>query len=124
MTISFFYSWKLSLVFLAVRLDHQLLFLTSLQSSPLMLGAFMMFFTVALTFEATTSKIYQKAGVVVDEVLSLLRTVISFGTYKMENKRYSDLLVDVKAKSKKTGVILGLSIGLPDFGTRSTLRIL
>jgi ABC-type multidrug transport system fused ATPase/permease subunit len=63
--------------------------------------------------EGVKAKIYEDAGVVGEEVLSLVRTVMTFGTYDREEARYDDLVRKSADKGKAVGRKFGMGMGMP-----------
>ncbi|KAG8183771.1 hypothetical protein JTE90_002408 [Oedothorax gibbosus] len=99
--VGFFYSWKLSLVILSLT-------------------------PVITISKACTSKVqasvcqeemlaYGTAGTVAKEVLSSIRTVVSFGGEKKEIQRYENCLVPASKKGIKRGLLTAFSISIMYF---------
>ncbi|KAI9217023.1 P-glycoprotein, partial [Blastocladiella britannica] len=65
--------------------------------------------TVQFVREALVS--YGHAGAIAEEVLTALRTVVSFGGEERECERYGKQLEDVRQQEAKKGYIAGLGIG-------------
>jgi ATP-binding cassette subfamily B (MDR/TAP) protein 1 len=76
--IGLYYSWKLALVFLGF--------------SPILMVCMGSFNTVLGSFQKRQNAIYETAGVVVAEILALMRTVMAFGTYDRETDRFTKQL--------------------------------
>eukprot|EP00040_Diaphanoeca_grandis_P037515 m.244715 g.244715 ORF g.244715 m.244715 type:complete len:1373 (-) comp33833_c11_seq4:1885-6003(-) len=76
-----------------------------------LMGAYM---GVIETIESTERKIYEDAGVLAHEVLSLTRVVMTFGTYKHETKRYNDLVGVASSKGSRFALKFGVLSALPD----------
>ena len=102
LVLAFASSWKFSLVFMAI-----IPFLTGF--------TFMLFFTIK-KYTVREFQSYGDAGKIAQEVLSSLRTVVSFGTMKKEIKNYETNLKKAESefirKGRVTGIFLGLTLGL------------
>ncbi|KAK3865155.1 hypothetical protein Pcinc_029218, partial [Petrolisthes cinctipes] len=95
--IAFVYSWKLTLVVLAVF--------------PLLgiAGGIMAKLQANLSTEAMDK--YAKAGSVAEEVLSGIRTVVAFGGEEKEVERYEKNLLDARMAGLQRGLVTGLGMG-------------
>lgn len=95
---SFFYGWKLTLVILicAPFIILSTAFTAKMQSS----------------FTEKELKAYSRAGTVAEEVLSNIRTVVSFGGEDKELERYNEKLQDAEINGRKKGVYAGIGGGL------------
>ena len=80
MGIGFYYSWKLTLVFMAF--------------SPVLVICMGSFAVTMGSVQKKQAGIYQKAGVAAAEILTLMRTVITFGTYELELDRYTKFITE------------------------------
>eukprot|EP00048_Salpingoeca_helianthica_P013576 m.203509 g.203509 ORF g.203509 m.203509 type:complete len:1137 (-) comp15520_c2_seq5:241-3651(-) len=99
--IGLYYSWKLTLVFMAF--------------SPILVLCMGIF---AVSYADLTKKqgaIYEKAGVVAAETLNLIKTVMVFGTYDREIARFGHFIAESYERGVKMGRWLGFAAGLPDF---------
>jgi len=63
--------------------------------------------------EGVKAKIYEGAGIVSEEVLSLVRVVMTFGTYDREQARYEKLVMKSADEGKGVGRKFGIGMGLP-----------
>lgn len=95
---SFFYGWKLTLVILicAPFIILSTAFTAKMQSS----------------FTEKELKAYSRAGTVAEEVLSNIRTVVSFGGEDKELERYNGKLQDAEINGRKKGIYAGIGGGL------------
>lgn len=99
--ISFFYSWKLTLVILAV--------------APLLAACGAVFAKLSADSTSEGQGAYGGAGAVAAEVISLIRTVHAFGGEEEEAARY-DAELDAAYKSgAKKGFFNGLGLGITMF---------
>ncbi|CAL1527237.1 unnamed protein product [Lymnaea stagnalis] len=64
------------------------------------------------TYSAREQEKYAKAGAIAEEVLSCIRTVISFNGHSREIKKYSHALEESKKLGIRKSIFAGLSIGL------------
>jgi ATP-binding cassette, subfamily B (MDR/TAP), member 1 len=71
--VAFVYNWELTLVILSTY--------------PAMIISGAMFNKLLIQGSATSTKLYAAAGSIADEALSLIRTVVSFGTQDLETTR-------------------------------------
>ncbi|KAJ8021877.1 Multidrug resistance protein 1 [Holothuria leucospilota] len=96
--IGFWKSWELTLVIMSL--------------TPLLAlcGGFMA--KMISTFATKEQESYAKAGSIAEEVLSCIRTVISFGGEQKEVKRYEGELTEAKDVGIKKGAITATGIGL------------
>ena len=96
--VAFYYGWDLTLVILSL----------------VPLNAFFggLAARVQTSFAAKETEAYGKAGALVEEVLSSIRTVVAFGGEKKEVARYDDLLEEAKKKGIQRGMLTGLSGGI------------
>ena len=96
--VAFYYGWDLTLVILSL----------------VPLNAFFggLAARVQTSFAAKETEAYGKAGALVEEVLSSIRTVVAFGGEKKEVERYDDLLEEAKKKGIQRGMLTGLSGGI------------
>ncbi|KAH9513517.1 Multidrug resistance protein 1 [Bulinus truncatus] len=67
------------------------------------------------TYSAKEQQKYAKAGAIAEEVLSCIRTVISFNGQPQEIKKYSHALEESKKLGIRKSVFAGLSVGLTFF---------
>eukprot|EP00041_Stephanoeca_diplocostata_P031223 m.968231 g.968231 ORF g.968231 m.968231 type:complete len:1382 (+) comp23916_c0_seq1:200-4345(+) len=98
--VAFYYSWKLTLVFLV--------------ASPIEMVGFAMLATMMMGLEKTNSKMYEAAGALADEVLTLIRTVTMYGTQNVEQRRYRELVHVTKDKGTRFGLQFAFASALPD----------
>ncbi|KAG8183769.1 hypothetical protein JTE90_002406 [Oedothorax gibbosus] len=91
----FFYSWKLSLVILSI--------------TPVMTIAMALMSKIQASVSREEMQAYGTAGAVAEEVLSSIRTVVSFGGEKKEIQRYDNCLVPARKKGIKRGLMTALS---------------
>ncbi|XP_067658455.1 ATP-dependent translocase ABCB1-like isoform X1 [Haliotis asinina] len=99
--IGFIKGWKLTLVMM------------SLTPVLAIAGAFMS--KAIASFSKREQEKYAEAGSVAEEVLSCVRTVISFNGQKQEIKRYSRALVDSKKLGIRKAAITGVGMGITLF---------
>ena len=94
--VAFYYGWDLTLVILSL----------------VPLNAFFggLAARVQTSFAEKETEAYGKAGSLVEEVLSAIRTVVAFGGQKKEVDRYDVLLEEAKKKGILRGMITGLSV--------------
>ncbi|XP_068623038.1 multidrug resistance protein homolog 49-like [Battus philenor] len=92
--ISLVYGWELTLVILSC--------------APVIIGTTAVVAKVQSSLTTQELKAYSIAGVIAEEVLSSIRTVVAFGGEEKEIKRYSDRL----DPAKKTGTIKGVYSGI------------
>ncbi|XP_055864045.1 ATP-dependent translocase ABCB1-like isoform X3 [Biomphalaria glabrata] len=67
------------------------------------------------TYSAREQEKYAKAGAIAEEVLSCIRTVISFNGHSQEIKKYSLALEESKKLGIRKSIFAGLSVGLTFF---------
>ena len=99
--IAFAYGWKLTLVVMAF--------------SPILMLSMATFGKAMSSSDTTVAKAYQGAGVVADEVMTLIRYVMQFSTYQAETQRYTSLVGVAYEASRKVGNTIAFALGLPDF---------
>eukprot|EP00052_Salpingoeca_macrocollata_P009650 m.75889 g.75889 ORF g.75889 m.75889 type:complete len:1275 (-) comp17197_c0_seq1:75-3899(-) len=101
LTIAFVYGWKLALVVLAF--------------SPVLIASMGTFGYFVMGQEEKTAAAYQNAGVVADESLTLMRTIMQFSTYEQEFRHYSGFVQRAYLATRKVAYGVSLALGLPDF---------
>ncbi|KAL5267318.1 hypothetical protein ACHWQZ_G004385 [Mnemiopsis leidyi] len=94
--ISFYYSWKLSLVIMAV--------------APLLGGASAVFAKVLADFTAKEQTAYAEAGAVAEEVVGGIRTVVAYGGEHAEVQRYEEKLETTATTGRKNQLVYALSL--------------
>eukprot|EP01012_Entosiphon_sulcatum_P031341 TRINITY_DN393_c0_g1_i1.p1 TRINITY_DN393_c0_g1~~TRINITY_DN393_c0_g1_i1.p1 ORF type:complete len:1254 (+),score=232.49 TRINITY_DN393_c0_g1_i1:49-3762(+) len=94
----FFVSWRLTLIILAM--------------SPLLVGAGAMMAVVLTRMTQQGQKAYAGAGNVAHEVISSIRTVVSFNGQEREVQRYNAYLDDARAAEVKKAMVSGVSMGV------------
>jgi len=102
MVIAFAYGWDLTLVILSML--------------PLMSVFGALAAKVQTSFAQKEMEAYGQAGVIAEEVLSAVRTVVAFGGEKKEVARYEEKLEGARSKGVQRGMLTGLGGGL-SFGT-------
>ena len=102
MVIAFAYGWDLTLVILSML--------------PLMSVFGALAAKVQTSFAQKEMEAYGQAGVIAEEVLSAVRTVVAFGGEKKEVERYEEKLEGARRKGVQRGMLTGLGGGL-SFGT-------
>ena len=98
--IAFIYSWRLSLIVLA--------YLPISITSQAMVGK------VIGVHAARQQSFYAQAGAVAHEVLTLIKTVWTFGTFEREEKRYREQLLASRKSGVRGGVVKAFAIALPN----------
>jgi len=106
--IALYYSWELTLVSLGPFM-------------VLMGGSGCMMISFLTGQEKMKAEAYEVAGALADEVLSLVRTVISYGTFRQESKLFRAKIGASKAEGQKIGHRQGLVQAL---SLESTLLLL
>eukprot|EP00047_Mylnosiga_fluctuans_P015769 m.49151 g.49151 ORF g.49151 m.49151 type:complete len:1362 (+) comp6094_c0_seq1:38-4123(+) len=96
--VGFIYSWKLTLVILSV--------------SPLLMGSGAIFAKMMAEMSGEGQSFYAAAGAVADEVITLMRTVMAFGTQEREHARYAAELRKAELAGRRKALYQGLSFGL------------
>ena len=96
--VAFTRGWQLTLVLCSVF--------------PVLGTALMIFGKTIAKGQGAGSDHYAEAGSVAQEVISSIRTVVSFGGQKRELQRYQDKLEGAEKEGIKTGWINGASIGI------------
>ncbi|XP_063831950.1 multidrug resistance protein homolog 49 [Ostrinia nubilalis] len=96
--ISFCYGWELTLVILSC--------------APVIIITTAIVAKVQSSLTTQELKAYSVAGVIAEEVLSAIRTVIAFGGEQKEITRYSTRLEPAKKMGTKKGVYSGLGSGV------------
>ena len=102
MVVAFVYGWDLTLVILSML--------------PLMSVFGALAAKVQTSFAQKEMEAYGQAGVIAEEVLSAVRTVVAFGGEKKEVARYEEKLEGARSKGVQRGMLTGLGGGL-SFGT-------
>ncbi|KAK4292716.1 hypothetical protein Pmani_034533 [Petrolisthes manimaculis] len=95
--IAFVYSWKLTLVVLAMF--------------PLLAIAGGIMAKLQANLSTVAMDKYAKAGSVAEEVLSGIRTVVAFGGEEKEVERYDKNLKEAKTAGLQRGLVTGLGMG-------------
>ncbi|KAL0879462.1 hypothetical protein ABMA27_003213 [Loxostege sticticalis] len=95
--ISFCYGWELTLVILAC--------------APVIILTTAVVAKVQSSLTTQELKAYSIAGVIAEEVLSAIRTVVAFGGEQKEISRYSKRLEPAKKMGTKKGIYSGLGSG-------------
>lgn len=95
---SFIYGWKLTLVILSC--------------APIIIISTAVVARMQSTLTQKELKSYSKAGVVAEEVLGSIRTVVAFGGEKKELARYETRLLPAEKNGKKKGIYSGFGGGL------------
>lgn len=67
-----------------------------------------------MTLDERRNKLYERAAVVADEAVALIRTVITFGTYDREIDRFDQKIKQVAADGVVIGRQLGFRMAGPD----------
>ncbi|CAH1634814.1 unnamed protein product [Spodoptera littoralis] len=96
--ISFVYGWELTLVLLSC--------------TPVVIATTAVVAKIQSSLTSQELKAYSIAGVIAEEVLAAIRTVIAFGGEKIEIARYSERLEPAKKMGMKKGVFAGLGSGV------------
>ncbi|XP_071802901.1 ATP-dependent translocase ABCB1-like isoform X2 [Asterias amurensis] len=96
--LGFIKSWKLTLVILAI--------------SPLIVASAGLMAKVLQTFSKKEFDSYAKAGSIAEEVLSSIRTVVSFGGQQKELARYTTMLEGAKSQGIKRNTAQAAGIGV------------
>ncbi|CAG9128715.1 unnamed protein product [Plutella xylostella] len=96
--ISFFYGWKLTAVILSC--------------APVIILSTAVVAAVQSSLTGKELNAYSVAGVIAEEVLSSIRTVVAFGGEEKEIKRYSDRLEPTKKTGSKKGMWAGIGSGI------------
>ncbi|XP_065358932.1 multidrug resistance protein homolog 65-like [Calliphora vicina] len=92
--ISFVYGWRLTLaICVYIPITMVINYIVSKYQSEL---------------TAREQNAYAKAGSIVEEVISSIRTVVAFGGEKSERERYDELLVPACKSGKSKGIFLSL----------------
>lgn len=99
--ISFIYSWRLTLVILAI--------------APLLALCGVVFAKLTADSTEDSQGTYGTAGVIANEVLSLIRTVHAFGGQEEEAKRYEKELDTAYGSGVKKGFWSGVGMGMTMF---------
>ena len=97
--IAFYTSARLAGVFFATMLPMFVVFGITIE--------------VMADIEGVKAKIYESAGIVSEEVLSLVRVVMTFGTYDQEQARYDKLVMQSANEGKVVGRKFGIGMGFP-----------
>ncbi|XP_013148516.1 PREDICTED: multidrug resistance protein homolog 49-like [Papilio polytes] len=95
--ISLVYGWELTLVILSC--------------APVIIATTAVVAKVQSSLTTQELKAYSIAGVVAEEVLSSIRTVVAFGGEEKEIERYSDRLAPAKKTGTRKGVYSGMGSG-------------
>ncbi|CAF1162851.1 unnamed protein product [Rotaria sordida] len=93
----FIVSWQLSLIMLVLI--------------PVIIGSSFVFSKLTAHEAINELRTYSKAGQIVQEVFSSLRTVLSLNGSKFEQKRYEKELYPTRWSSIRQGAVLGIYIG-------------
>ncbi|CAB3251562.1 unnamed protein product [Arctia plantaginis] len=96
--ISIFYGWKLTLVILSC--------------TPIIIATTAVVAKVQASLTTKELKAYSIAGVIAEEVLSSIRTVVAFGGEKKEIDRYEVRLDPAKKTGTKKGIFSGVGSGI------------
>uniref|UniRef100_A0A2A4JRP4 ABC-type xenobiotic transporter n=1 Tax=Heliothis virescens TaxID=7102 RepID=A0A2A4JRP4_HELVI len=96
--ISFAYGWELTLVILS--------------ATPVVIATTAVVAKVQSSLTSQELKAYSIAGVVAEEVLSAIRTVVAFGGQEKEIDRYARRLEPAKKMGTKKGIFAGLGSGV------------
>lgn len=96
--ISFVYGWELTLVLLSC--------------TPVVIATTAVVAKVQSSLTSQELKAYSIAGVIAEEVLAAIRTVVAFGGEKIEIARYSKRLEPAKKMGMKKGIFAGLGSGV------------
>ncbi|PZC77504.1 hypothetical protein B5X24_HaOG200315 [Helicoverpa armigera] len=96
--ISFAYGWELTLVILSC--------------TPVIIATTAVVAKVQSSLTSQELKAYSIAGVVAEEVLSAIRTVVAFGGQSKEIDRYARRLEPAKKMGTKKGIFAGLGSGI------------
>ncbi|ELW61688.1 Multidrug resistance protein 2 [Tupaia chinensis] len=98
--------WKLTLV--------------TLSTSPLIMASAAVCSRMVISLTSKELSAYSKAGAVAEEVLSSIRTVVSFGAQEKEIQRYTQNLKDAKDVGLKKAIASKLSLGAVYFFMHGT----
>ena len=82
--VAFVYDWRLTLVIMSL--------------APLLVVAGANFSKMLITGSTQGQTLYAGAGGIADEALTLIRTVVSFGTQNQEVSRYANCLVFISTQ--------------------------
>ncbi|XP_075982396.1 multidrug resistance protein homolog 49-like isoform X2 [Anticarsia gemmatalis] len=96
--ISFCYGWELTLVILSC--------------TPVIIATTAVVAKVQASLTTQELQAYSVAGVVAEEVLSAIRTVVAFGGERKEIERYSARLEPAKGMGTKKGIFSGVGSGI------------
>ncbi|KAF9407280.1 hypothetical protein HW555_012637 [Spodoptera exigua] len=96
--ISFIYGWELTLVLLSC--------------TPVVIATTAVVAKVQSSLTSQELKAYSIAGVIAEEVLASIRTVVAFGGEKKEIARYSERLEPAKKMGMKKGAFAGIGSGV------------
>ncbi|XP_061717365.1 multidrug resistance protein homolog 49-like [Cydia pomonella] len=96
--ISLSYGWELTLVVLSC--------------TPIIIATTAVVAKVQSSLTTQELKAYSVAGVIAEEVLSAIRTVVAFGGEAKEIKRYEDLLEPAKKTGMRKGMFSGIGSGV------------
>ncbi|CAF3881045.1 unnamed protein product [Rotaria sordida] len=99
--IGFIKGWKLSLVIFSF--------------SPIIAITAVILFRIVTKMTAIELKAYGRAGIVAEEVISSIRTVLSYNGQEREIQRYEQYLDDAKKCGIRKGVTTGISTGIAYF---------
>ncbi|CAF1376268.1 unnamed protein product, partial [Rotaria sordida] len=99
--IGFIKGWKLSLVIFSF--------------SPIIAITAVILFRIVTRMTAIELKAYGRAGIVAEEVISSIRTVLSYNGQEREIQRYEQYLDDAKKCGIRKGVTTGISTGIAYF---------
>ncbi|CAF0927629.1 unnamed protein product [Rotaria sordida] len=95
--VSFIVNWQLTLIMLCLI--------------PLVIGSSFMFSQLTAKEAMNELMIYSKAGQIVQEVFSSLRTILSLNGNKFEQKRYDRELYPTRWSSIRKGAVFGIYTG-------------
>ncbi|XP_076472510.1 ATP-dependent translocase ABCB1-like isoform X2 [Babylonia areolata] len=98
MVISLYKGWRLTLVMMSV--------------TPVMAVSLGIMVKMTTTYTQREQAAYAKAGAVAEEVFSSIRTVISFGGWRQEIKRYRSMLEESETLGVKKNVVQGVGMGI------------
>ncbi|KAK3611392.1 hypothetical protein CHS0354_036589 [Potamilus streckersoni] len=99
--IGFWKGWKLTLVMMSL--------------TPLLAICAAFFSKILVNYTKKEQETYAQAGSVAEEVLSCIRTVMSFNGQKLEQKRYKTALEESKKLGIKKSLVTGLGTGFTFF---------
>ncbi|XP_076472534.1 ATP-dependent translocase ABCB1-like [Babylonia areolata] len=97
LVIGLYKSWKLSLIMMSV--------------SPVLAASFGLMIKMTTTYTQREQAAYAKAGAVAEEVFSSIRTVITFGGWRQEMKRYRARLEESQKIGVKKSMVQGFGVG-------------